>query len=61
MAECYLSDRQAAARYGVSRVTWWRWVRAGNAPRPVKLGPNTTRWHADDLASWERQRAEAAA
>lgn len=26
---------------GVTRITLWRWVRSGQFPRPVQLGPNT--------------------
>lgn len=33
----------------VSRATWWSWVRAGRAPAPVKLGPNTTAWRVEDI------------
>lgn len=33
----------------VSRATWWAWVRAGRAPAPVKLGPNTTAWRVEDI------------
>jgi len=40
---CY-SDRDLAERYGVSRMTIWRWARVGKLPEPVKLGENTTRW-----------------
>lgn len=33
----------------VSATTWWTWVKAGKAPRPLKLGPAITVWRAEDL------------
>jgi predicted DNA-binding transcriptional regulator AlpA len=56
----YLSDRQVAQRYGISRVSVWRWVSSGRLPRPSRLGPHTTRWRLDDLEHFETQRAAEA-
>lgn len=43
----------------VGRSTWWRWVRDGKAPPPIKLGPRTTAWRAEDvLAFVERLRSD---
>ncbi len=33
----------------VSRSTWWLWVRAGKAPKPIKLGKRTTAWRSADI------------
>jgi prophage regulatory protein len=33
----------------VSRSAWWNGVRNGRYPKPVKLGPNTTAWRAEDI------------
>ncbi len=33
----------------VSRSTWWAWVKQGRAPAPVKLGPRTTAWRAEEI------------
>lgn len=33
----------------VSRSTWWAGVKSGRFPSPVKLGPNTTAWRAEDI------------
>lgn len=33
----------------VSKSTWWSWIATGKAPRPVKLGPNTTAWRVSDI------------
>lgn len=33
----------------IGKSTWWRWVNQGKAPRPIKLGANTTVWKAEDI------------
>ena len=53
----YFSDQDLAYRYGVSRITPWRWTRAGRFPPPVKLGDNITRWARADVEKWEAERA----
>ena len=37
---------------GVSRVTRWRWIRAGKFPAPVQLGVNSVGWRGSDLIAW---------
>lgn len=58
--EKYLSDRELASRYEVSRVTPWRWAAKGSFPSPVKLGPNCTRWKLSDVENWEASKVGAA-
>ncbi len=41
----------------VSPATWWRWVADGSAPKPFKLGPNTTVWDLDEVEQWVKQQA----
>jgi prophage regulatory protein len=53
MQQTHLSDTEVARRLGVSRPTVWRWTREGNFPRPVRLGPATTRWRLADIEEWE--------
>lgn len=36
----------------VSKSTWWEGVKDGRFPQPVKLGPNTTAWHARDIITY---------
>lgn len=56
----YLSDRQVAKRYSVSRGTPWRWTKTSvGFPRPIELSPGCTRWKLEDLLAWE-QRTETA-
>ena len=45
----------------VGRSTWWKWVRDGKAPAPIKLGPRTTAWRAEEILAFvERLRSEGA-
>ena len=52
----YLTDRQVAERYEISRPTVWRWVSIGHMPPPEAIGPNTKRWRVATLADWDEQR-----
>lgn len=58
----YLTDRQAGERYSVHRNIIHRWAREDSSsfPKPVRLGPNCTRWRLADLLEWETQREEVA-
>jgi len=56
----YLSDKQVAQRYGVSRISIWRWHREGDFPQPVSLSPGCTRWKLSDIEAWEKSREVAA-
>jgi len=33
----------------IGKSTWWAGVKSGRFPKPVKLGPNTTAWKAEDI------------
>ena len=56
-----LSDNAAAALLGISRATFWRRVKDGTFPQPVKIG-GATRWRrAELLAAVDRLSADAAA
>ena len=57
----YLSDKQLAERYSVTRPTVWRWAREGDFPQPVSLSPGCTRWRLADVEAWEAARDGAAA
>lgn len=58
--DVYLTDRQVAKRYRVSRATIWRWGATGRFPHPIKLGENCTRWKLADLEKWEQSREQVA-
>lgn len=36
----------------ISHATWWRYVRAGKAPQPIKLGAGVTAWNVGELRKW---------
>lgn len=40
--------------FGVGRSTFWKMVRAGIAPQPVRLKPGGTFWRAEDLHNFVR-------
>ena len=42
----------------IGRSTWWQWVSSGKAPMPVKLGPRTTAWRAEDVLALVAKLAE---
>jgi len=53
----FLNDKQLAARWGVGRVTIWRWARTyPEFPAPVSLSPGCTRWRLADVEAWEAAR-----
>lgn len=33
----------------ISKSAWWAGCKSGKYPKPVKLGPRTTVWHASDI------------
>jgi prophage regulatory protein len=51
----FLTDRQIAERYGVSRCTPWRWARNGDFPKPEQISAGTTRWRESIVLEWEAQ------
>lgn len=58
----YLNDKQIADRFGVSRVTVWRWRKTDPAfPEPVELSPGCARWKLADIEDWEAVKAGEAA
>lgn len=52
----YLTDKQVAKRYVISRPSVWRWVREQHMPPPEAIGPNTKRWRVATLDDWDQQR-----
>ena len=34
----------------VGKSSWWRGVKAGRYPKPVKIAPRTSAWRAEDIA-----------
>ena len=56
----FVSDKQVAARYNVTRPTVWRWLKTDPSfPKPISLSPGCTRWRLDEIESWEVARRAA--
>lgn len=36
----------------ISKATLWAWVKAGKAPRPIKLSPGVTVWRRADILAF---------
>lgn len=36
----------------ISSASFWRMVKDGRFPKPVKLGPKVTAWRAEDVRAW---------
>jgi len=53
------STKDKAGKLPISPATWWRWVAQGKAPKPFKLGPNTTVWDLDAVEAFVAQQAAA--
>ena len=43
--------------YPFSKATWRRWIRSGDAPAPIKLGPGVAVWSETQLEEFEARRA----
>ena len=39
----------------ISKSAWWEGCKAGRFLKPVKLGPRTTAWKAEDIAALVKQ------
>lgn len=55
----YFTVREVAARYAVGVSTIWAWVAAGDFPSPTKLSPRVSRWHLDDLLTFDESKRAA--
>ena len=42
----------ASPLVNVSPSTWWRWIRAGKAPQPIKMSDGVTAYRVGDLRQW---------
>ena len=48
--ERYLRPREICEKLGISRATYWRWVKSGRLPPPVPLGKQVRGTPESDLA-----------
>jgi predicted DNA-binding transcriptional regulator AlpA len=47
----FLRLPQVLALLPISKSSWWEGCKEGRFPKPVKLGPRTTAWKAEDIAA----------
>ncbi|MDL2268015.1 AlpA family phage regulatory protein [Desulfovibrio sp. OttesenSCG-928-G15] len=47
-----LRINQVLALVPVGRSSWWEGCRTGRYPKPIKLGPRTTVWRAEDITAF---------
>ena len=50
--EKILRSKQVEEMLGISRVTLWRWERAGLVPPKRKVGPNVVGWFESEVMAW---------
>jgi prophage regulatory protein len=48
----YQTRQQVEKLIKVSRPTLYRWMKAGDFPKPVHMGSNMVRWKASDIEKW---------
>jgi len=53
----YLSIRDVARRYSISRRSVWRWTSRGLLPQPYRLTEQCVRWRLDELEKCDAARA----
>ena len=44
---------------GLSKATLWRLVKAGDFPRPIRLGARAVGWKAQEVVAWIDSRPRA--
>lgn len=49
MNKRFLRLPEVLERIPVSKSTWWKGIRDGVFPKPVKLSPRTTAWKESDI------------
>ncbi|MDR2056199.1 MAG: AlpA family phage regulatory protein [Desulfovibrio sp.] len=47
----FLRLKQVLELVPISKSAWWDGCKTGRFPKPVKLGPRTTAWKAEDIAA----------
>ena len=48
----FLRLPQILAIFPVGKSSWWEGCRTGRYPKPIKLGPRTTVWRAEDIKAF---------
>jgi predicted DNA-binding transcriptional regulator AlpA len=45
----FLRLHQVLALIPVGKSSWWKGCKTGRYPKPIKIGPRTTAWRAEDI------------
>jgi predicted DNA-binding transcriptional regulator AlpA len=48
-AKRLLTVKEVMRIVNISRSTWWRGVKEGRYPQPIRLGTRTTRWSEEEI------------
>lgn len=48
----FLRLPQVLALVPIGKSSWWEGCKEGRFPKPVKLGPRTTVWRAEDIRAF---------
>lgn len=48
----FLRLPQIMKLFPISKSAWWEGCRTGRYPKPVKLGPRTTVWRAEEIKAF---------
>lgn len=48
----FVREKEILARFPVSRAHWWRGIKAGDHPQPVKLSKAITAWRRDEIEAF---------
>ena len=59
MTERLLTRAEVEKRCGVTCSTVYRWMRSGQFPEPLKIGPRAVRWPEGELIAWLEERPRA--
>ncbi|MBQ4568403.1 MAG: AlpA family phage regulatory protein [Desulfovibrio sp.] len=51
-ASGFLRLNQILKLFPISKSAWWKGCSTGRYPKPIKLGPRTTVWRADEIRSF---------
>jgi hypothetical protein len=50
------SSRTQRPLIDISLATWWRWVKSGEAPQPIRLSKGTTVWRLQEVIAFAEGR-----
>ena len=59
MSDRLVTRREIEARFGMTRSTIYRQMRAGNFPEPIQISAKAVRWKESELEAWLSSRPRA--